>query len=70
MEGYGTATVQLAKLHGDITATRQTPGIDWLDTYTEHTEYGVPRAVLADQPWYGCKLRRSGSRVRCNAWCR
>ncbi|WP_166354048.1 hypothetical protein [Phytoactinopolyspora limicola] len=57
----GTTAVQLANLHGDITAPMpNTTGADWLNTYTEHTECGQPRTTSGEPArygWFGAKQR-------------
>jgi RHS repeat-associated protein len=60
-DSTGTATLQLANLHGDITATIPNhPDATTAGAYFEHTEYGQPRNTNPNQPrysWLGAKTR-------------
>ena len=48
----GTAKIQLGNLHGDVTAT-VTVGGTGIDSYTEYTEYGLPRDAANTPERYG-----------------
>jgi RHS repeat-associated protein len=57
----GAVTLQLANLHGDIVATvTDDPAAGSVDTYTESTEYGLPRSAadaLSPYGWLGAEQR-------------
>jgi RHS repeat-associated protein len=64
-DSTGAATIQLANMHGDITATiDNSTTTPTAGAYYEHTEYGLPRASNPDQPrygWLGSKQRSTDS---------
>ncbi|WP_285780580.1 DNRLRE domain-containing protein [Microtetraspora sp. NBRC 13810] len=50
----GSISLQLANMHGDIVATADTDDTTGVASYSEHTEYGVPRtSSAADDNRYG-----------------
>ncbi len=56
----GTATLQLANLHGDVVATTPAGGTaTGVIDYTESTEYGIPRTALTVKAygWVGARQR-------------